>query len=148
MESPEPELIVLKVAEFFPDDSGALICRIKVGDDVVAMSACSILVTVPDEPIEGPVFDKFPTSLTVDEGSNATFECRANAPVVKIEWYRSDTLLSPSEGYQQEATEQDGSLTISDAKFSDTGLYSVKLTDSEGRQREAACALQVVEKSA
>merc|ERR1719187_814667 len=63
---------ILEIAEIFPEDSGTYTCE-AFNDVGECFSTCSLVVEVPGEEPMGPVFKRFPQSLTVARGASASF---------------------------------------------------------------------------
>jgi len=134
----EGDLFRLKLAEIFPEDSGMYACE--AGD---AITACTLIVKVPEEKNPAECVTAFPKSLTVDEGSPVEFSVAFSSAPASVAWRKDKSVIEENDRFKLHLAEGDARLSIPAALATDSGIYSAALTFGEALT-ELAFALQVV----
>lgn len=132
----------LKIAEIFPEDGGNYTCE-AFNDAGETFSSCTVVVIVPGEAKELPGFKKFPSSLTVAEGSPAPFSIKLEKEATGVTWLKDGKPIdATSSRYKVEGGKKEWSLEIVNCLPTDVGQYMVK-ADSKKSSTSAAFSLNL-----
>ncbi|GFR58132.1 myosin light chain kinase [Elysia marginata] len=123
----------LVIAEIFPEDGGVYSCQASNAGGS-SSSVCSVFVAVPDEEVTVPKFSSFPQSIIIDEGSPASFNCNLDSPsTVTVSWSKDGRPLEDSGRFTFAQEGNNATLTIPAALSTDSGSYTVNVSDDRGK---------------
>jgi len=129
---------LLEIAEIFPEDSGTYTCE-AFNDVGECFSTCSLVVEVPGEEPMGPVFKRFPQSLTVARGASASFvgELATGVPTGVI-WMKDGRELKETPmKLRLAATGAKMTLDIMEVASADFGQYALIVSGKKGESKAA-----------
>ncbi|XP_023233613.1 myosin light chain kinase, smooth muscle-like [Centruroides sculpturatus] len=127
----EGDAYKLIIGEIFPEDGGIYTCEAfnDVGD---AFSSCTLIVTVPNEPVKGPGFVKFPESVTIHKGQSVTFSAETEKDAKKVTWMKDGNPIDTSSTHHQFSHKgRKCSLTIPNAIDTNIGQYTLVVSDGK-----------------
>jgi len=127
----------LIIHEIFPEDAGSYTCE-AFNDVGECFSTCSLVVDVPGEEVLSPVFKSFPTSLTVNKGSSASFEATLTAPPATVTWMKDGKEVK--EQPMKHRISSSGNkvcLDVMECSVSDAGQYALIVTNKKGESKAA-----------
>merc|ERR1712228_587697 len=116
----------LIITEIFPEDSGTYTCE-AFNDIGECFSTCTIVVDVPGEEVFTPRFTKFPSSLTVERGSSASFEAELNSAPTRVMWMKDGITSKGSKV----------TLDILECSTADAGQYALIVSNKKGDSKSA-----------
>ncbi|XP_037070961.1 twitchin-like isoform X2 [Pollicipes pollicipes] len=136
----------LKIAEIFPEDSGAYTCE-AFNDAGESFSSCTLVVLVPNEEMKQPAFKTFPVSATVAEGQAAHFAFTLEKPATKVTWCKDGKPLDDTNSRLKLGGEGTShQLDVTACAANDVGQYSVKAQAAGGDETVANFSLNVTAK--
>lgn len=138
--SNEANIYRLQIAEIFPEDGGTYTCE-AFNDAGESFSTCTINVNVPGDEPKVPTFVKFPVSVSVTEGENATFECESDGELINLDWLKDGKPID--EARSRYSFTKDGNrykFAVNKCTLDDVGQYQAKAVSKKG---ESLCAFSV-----
>jgi len=127
----------LNITEIFPEDAGTYTCE-AFNDIGECFSSCSLVVDIPGEEVLAPGFTKFPSSLTVDRGSSASFEAELAAAPVSVVWMKDGKEVKEQPmKHRITAKGNKVGLDILECSTADAGQYALIVTNKKGDSKAA-----------
>ncbi|XP_035210044.1 twitchin-like [Stegodyphus dumicola] len=134
----------LVIPEIFPEDAGIYTCEV-FNDAGEAFSSCTLVVLVPNEPLKGPGFKKFPESQTVHENQPVTFSAELEKDADKVNWTKDGKVLDEKSTHHKiTKSGKVCSLTIEKCAATDVGQYSIRALSSSLGDSIATFSLNVL----
>ncbi|CAH8545499.1 unnamed protein product [Schistosoma haematobium] len=142
--SQDNEIIKLELQALLPEDTGTYECR--VTSSMGKASTVAFLVVEPaNEVPKGPNFLTFPQSRSAEENESVTLKCSfSNSPVEEVFWFRNDTPLDPNYCDFDKSAQTSICILPSVKASKDSGIYSVKIKDINGKSFVCKFCLQVI----
>lgn len=130
--SNEANIYKLTIAEIFPEDSGTYTCE-AFNDAGESYSTCTINVIASGESQKEPIFTKFPTSVTVEEGETTSFQCELKTEPLQLTWIKDGKEIAEDDLRYTLGRETPTSYTFTIKKSSmcDVGQYQAKAIGKE-----------------
>lgn len=129
----------LTIYDLTLDDSGQYMCRAKnnVGE---AYAAVTLKVGLPAAVVDrAPVFTVKPSSSRVGLGGDVTFYCRVAAhPDPSFDWEKDGRYLAETNRIKVTSDSESSSLQIQSIRSMDSGTYTCRAKNSNGRAQAAA----------
>lgn len=122
----EGDSYYLRIAEIFPEDTGAYTCE-AFNDAGESFSSCTVVVRAGNDDVVHPVFETFPASASVNEGDPFSTSFTLSKAASKVVWYKDGKAMREHSGRVVIASNKNKhTLTINCCQTSDIGQYSVK----------------------
>jgi len=127
----------LIITEIFPEDSGTYTCE-AFNDIGECFSTCTIVVDVPGEEVFTPRFTKFPSSLTVERGSSASFEAELNSAPTRVMWMKDGKEVK-EQPMKHRITSKGSKVTLDilECSTADAGQYALIVSNKKGDSKSA-----------
>ncbi|KRF85408.1 twitchin isoform X27 [Drosophila virilis] len=138
--SNEANIYRLQIAEIFPEDGGTYTCE-AFNDAGESFSTCTINVNVPGDEPKVPTFVKFPVSVSVTEGENATFECESDGELINLAWLKDGKPIDEARArYSFTKDSNRYKFSVNKCTLDDVGQYQARAVSKKG---ESLCAFSV-----
>merc|ERR1719419_695258 len=127
----------LIISEIFPEDSGTYTCE-AFNDIGECFSTCTLVVDVPGEEVFTPRFTKFPSSLTVERGSSASFEAELNSAPTRVMWMKDGKEVK-EQPMKHRITSKGSKVTLDilECSTADAGQYALIVSNKKGDSKSA-----------
>ena len=127
----------LIINEIFPEDSGTYTCE-AFNDIGECFSTCTLVVDVPGEEVFAPQFAKFPSSITVDRGSAASFEADLSSAPNNVVWMKDGKEVKEQPmKHRITAKGTKVTLDILECSTADAGQYALIVSNKKGDSKSA-----------
>lgn len=127
----------LVIQEIVPEDAGTYTCE-AFNDIGETFTTCTLVVQVPGEQNVGPVFARFPRSVTVSRGGSACFTAELNEPPTNVIWMKDGKEMKEMPmKYKITTTGTKLSLDMMECSPSDSGQYALIVANKKGESKAA-----------